>query len=156
MKKILLTLVLFSLFFINLNAQEVISTSGDYFENSSGSLSWTVGESMTETYSNGTNILTQGFQQSEITAVSVFELENTGITVNIAPNPTTDFINLYVNDFKDINYQLYDFSGKMLKQANVYSGETKISFAELSYAAYFLKIMKGTQILKTFKIIKQK
>lgn len=42
---------------------EVISSSGDYFEGSNGSLSWTLGEIATETFSNGNNILTQGFQQ---------------------------------------------------------------------------------------------
>ena len=42
---------------------EVVSSAGDYYEGSNGSLSWTLGEIATETYSNGTNILTQGFQQ---------------------------------------------------------------------------------------------
>ena len=110
---------------------------------------------MIETYSNGTNTLTQGFQQSRLTPSTIFELEDTGISVNIAPNPTTDFIHLYIDDFKGINYQLYDFNGKIIKQADVNSVETMISFSNLSYAAYFLKIMKGTKIIKTFQVIKQ-
>ena len=126
MKKINLILSLIVVFCLNLNSQEIsqeiISTSGNYYEDASGiSLSWTIGESMTETYVNGTNILTQGFQQSRLTVVSVFELEDIGITVNIAPNPTTDFINLYINDIKNINYQLFDFNGKLIKQGNVSS-----------------------------------
>jgi len=42
---------------------EVIASSGDYYENANASLSWTLGEIATETYSGGSNILTQGFQQ---------------------------------------------------------------------------------------------
>lgn len=155
MKKIYLIFGILSVFLLNVNAQEIISTSGDYFENTNASISWTVGESMIETYSNGTNVLTQGFQQTRLTSSSIFELEDTGISVNIAPNPTTDFIHLYIDNFKDINYQLYDFNGKLIRQADVNSIETMISFSNLSYAAYFLKIMKGTKIIKTFQIIKQ-
>jgi hypothetical protein len=42
---------------------EVIASSGDYYENANASLSWTLGEIATETYSAGGSILTQGFQQ---------------------------------------------------------------------------------------------
>ncbi|RLD52070.1 MAG: hypothetical protein DRJ05_17775, partial [Bacteroidetes bacterium] len=42
---------------------EVIASSGDYYENANASLSWTLGEIATETYSAGGTILTQGFQQ---------------------------------------------------------------------------------------------
>lgn len=42
---------------------QVISPSGDYFEGSNASLSWTLGELATETYTSGDVILTQGFQQ---------------------------------------------------------------------------------------------
>ncbi|MCF6184792.1 MAG: T9SS type A sorting domain-containing protein [Bacteroidales bacterium] len=155
MKNFYLFIGFVSVCFFNINAQEIISTSGDYFENTNGSVSWTVGESMIETYTNGADILTQGFQQGRLTAVSVFELEDIDISVKIAPNPTMDFINLYTDNFKDLTYQLYDFNGKIIKQADIISYETKISFSKLSYAAYFLKIMKGAQIIKTFQIIKQ-
>lgn len=42
---------------------EVVSSAGDYYENGNVSLSWTLGEIATETYTNGNVILTQGFQQ---------------------------------------------------------------------------------------------
>jgi len=44
-------------------SQNVIATSGDYFENANASVSLTMGELVTETFSNGSIILTQGFQQ---------------------------------------------------------------------------------------------
>ena len=140
---------------LHINAQEIITSSGDYYESSNASLSWTIGESMTETYTSGITILTQGFQQSRLTASSVFELDNLNISIKIAPNPTPDIITLYIDNYKDINYQLFDFNGKLLKQSNVLSQETEINFSQLAYAAYFLKIMKGKQMIKSYQVIKQ-
>jgi hypothetical protein len=41
----------------------VVASSGGYFEGTGASLSWTLGEIATETFSSGNLILTQGFQQ---------------------------------------------------------------------------------------------
>ncbi|MCF8403897.1 MAG: hypothetical protein K9H58_08130 [Bacteroidales bacterium] len=46
--------------------RNVIASSGDYFEGANISLSWTLGEIATETYTVADNILTQGFQQPGI------------------------------------------------------------------------------------------
>lgn len=43
--------------------REVVASSGDYFAGPNSSISWTVGEIATETFTNGNFILTQGFQQ---------------------------------------------------------------------------------------------
>jgi len=47
--------------------RDVVASSGDYYEGANISLSWTLGEIAIETYDNGSNILTQGFQQPGIT-----------------------------------------------------------------------------------------
>jgi len=44
-------------------AQQVVSTTGGYYEGENLSLSWTVGESVIETFTTSEVILTQGFQQ---------------------------------------------------------------------------------------------
>ncbi|MCD4683421.1 MAG: hypothetical protein K8R86_09085, partial [Bacteroidales bacterium] len=54
---------------------EVVSSAGDYFEGTNASLSWTLGEIATETYSNGTNILTQGFQQPITVTIAGIDLD---------------------------------------------------------------------------------
>jgi len=48
----------------------VLASSGNYYENASVSLSWTLGEIATETYSSGNIILTQGFQQPTTVTLS--------------------------------------------------------------------------------------
>ncbi|MBN2173918.1 MAG: hypothetical protein JW731_07295 [Bacteroidales bacterium] len=47
--------------------RQVIASSGDYFEGANISLSWTLGEIATETFTGGNLILTQGFQQPGVT-----------------------------------------------------------------------------------------
>ncbi|MEZ5082109.1 MAG: hypothetical protein R2750_01450 [Bacteroidales bacterium] len=65
--KTLKLLSFFAIFPVLIYAQsvspEVISSAGDYYEGTNVSLSWTLGEIATETYTNGNVILTQGFQQ---------------------------------------------------------------------------------------------
>jgi len=73
---ILLVTVLFP-FFISAQtvSPEVISSSGDYFEGANGSLSWTLGEIATETFSSGNIILTQGFQQPITVTLAGIDLD---------------------------------------------------------------------------------
>ncbi|MBE0637429.1 MAG: hypothetical protein IH598_02810 [Bacteroidales bacterium] len=65
MKKlsILITVLGFVMIANQVNAQQVIATSGGYYENDNISLSWTVGEPVIEIFTGGDVILTQGFQQ---------------------------------------------------------------------------------------------
>jgi len=62
---------------------EVIATSGDFYENSSGSLSWTLGEVFIETLSETNFILTQGFQQSKLTLTAINDLQTSGIELSV-------------------------------------------------------------------------
>jgi len=74
MKRI--TTVLLAIFvttIINTQAQEIISTNGSYDEFSGGSISWTMGEPIIETLSNGSNYLTQGFQQTDLNVITMIE-----------------------------------------------------------------------------------
>jgi hypothetical protein len=65
MKRIVSVLLILAFVFdsINTNAQQVIASAGGYYEGDNISLSWTLGEPVTETFSGGGVILTQGFQQ---------------------------------------------------------------------------------------------
>jgi len=51
-------------FSLNTFAQQIIATSGGYFEGENISMSWTLGEPVIETFAGDDIILTQGFQQT--------------------------------------------------------------------------------------------
>ncbi len=78
MKK-LITILTVMVISIALTAQsvspEVVASAGDYYENGNVSLSWTLGEISTETYSNGGVILTQGFQQPVSVTIHGIDLD---------------------------------------------------------------------------------
>jgi hypothetical protein len=76
LKVILLSLIIPLISFAQSVGPEVIASAGDYYEGANVSLSWTLGELATETYSNGNIILTQGFQQ-------VFSVNITGINLDL-------------------------------------------------------------------------
>jgi len=59
----LLAVLLLSLGYNQIYAQELISSAGGYYEGNNLSLSWSLGEPVTETFTGGGVILTQGFQQ---------------------------------------------------------------------------------------------
>jgi hypothetical protein len=54
----------------------VIASAGNYYEGTTASVSWTLGEIATETYTSGNVILTQGFQQP-------ISISITGINVDV-------------------------------------------------------------------------
>ena len=104
---------------------EVIASAGEHFDNGTVQLSWTLGEVMVDTYDNGTNILTQGFHQTELTVTSI-ERELVDVEMNVYPNPTSEYLNIDLgrND-KDINLQLYDMSGKLIHKDVINAYDTK-------------------------------
>lgn len=104
---------------------EVVASAGDHFDNGTTQLSWTLGEVVIDTYDNGTNILTQGFHQTQLTVTSVEEtLAN--VRLNMYPNPTSELLNVELgNNESDINLQLFDMSGKLVHQAKIEAYQTK-------------------------------
>ncbi|MCX6226513.1 MAG: hypothetical protein NTV01_17485 [Bacteroidia bacterium] len=62
-----------------LMAQEVISSGGTCVKVSGISLSWTVGEPVTETLSSGSLTLTQGFHQTRLSASTIDEIVTPGL-----------------------------------------------------------------------------
>jgi len=74
-------------------SQEVVSSDGNFIVGSGGSLSWTLGEMISETFENQSLYLTQGFQQPDLGSLgsSSLLLNN---DISIYPNPFTTFINL--------------------------------------------------------------
>jgi hypothetical protein len=65
MKNIINFLVSMAFFVFSLNAyaQQVIASAGGYYEGDNISISWTLGETVVETFQGADIILTQGFQQ---------------------------------------------------------------------------------------------
>jgi hypothetical protein len=109
------------------------------------------------TYTVTNIILTQGFQQSKLTATAIKEVPENLIEINAYPNPTADLVALKITtgSGQDVKYQLYDLYGKLLAEQKLVNSEAKISFNNLASGTYLLKIFNKDQELKVFKIIKK-
>lgn len=146
---------------INLLAQEVVSTDGSFSTNSQGSLSWTLGEVITETFSTTNNFLTQGFQQKLEGFLSVPE-QTQSDNLSLFPNPFISEITIN-SCYQEAIFQIkiFDCQNKL-----VYSNDFIISVPceqlslDLSFlpaGMYFLKFTSlETDKFFTERIIKLK
>ena len=134
----------------------VIGTDGGYAGNNQFSLSYTIGEVVTDFGRDTTNNvdLTQGFQQSRLSIVSV-EDHDLDIDISIYPNPAVDQLNVRISDIDKANsYSMYDMSGKLIRQEAIRTKEFKISFSSLSTGNYMLVFTDRDRRLKTIKVQK--
>ncbi|MBA4240881.1 MAG: hypothetical protein C0448_09140 [Sphingobacteriaceae bacterium] len=153
MKKKLLPIGVF-LLAASVNAQEVISSQGNSYSNATHTIDYTIGEPVTATVSNGVNDLTQGFHQTNLTITSVEDLD-ANISVNLFPNPTSEFVNLTVDKYEDLTLRLFDATGKLIKELSLKQSLTSVKVSEYADGTYLLTLThKEDKKIKTFKIIK--
>jgi hypothetical protein len=141
------------LFTINLFSQDVISSQGDSYTDSSASIDFTIGEVVTSTVSNGEKTLTQGFHQTNWSFVSI-ENHVPNYEAIIFPNPTDNFLNIKAISFKNVNYSLFDEMGKLVLNGTLYSEKTSLDVSKLHTGLYSLVLNNSENKLKTFNIIK--
>lgn len=136
---------------------DLITASGDFYKTSTGSLSWTIGEPITETFSGSNSILTQGVQQSKwVVNPSGVEDEELG-RYKIYPNPVRD--NLYVELLTDqvFNVSLYDINGRLLLTREGFNTTGKVSLSGMKESLLILRVyILNTKKTINFKIVKTK
>ena len=148
------TLFLFSLLStIAVSAQEVVSTQGDSYSNTSANINFTIGEVVINTGTNGTNELTQGFHQTNWNFVGM-EDYSPGFEASVFPNPTSEVLNIRTSSFENVRYTLYNAQGKLLIQDILSAEQTPIQVGQLAPGSYSIILNNQTQNLKTFKLIK--
>lgn len=137
-------------------SQEIVSSSGEHYTGTNVQLSWTIGEPMIDTYSTGPNQLTQGFHQTNLSAVGIEDLDES-IIVNVYPNPTTQQLTIETNQLKgQYSINIYDVTGKLIYSKPIDSSANHIiDFSEHSNGSYHLHIInQDNNLIKTHQIIK--
>lgn len=145
-------------------SRSVIASAGDFYSNGSISVSWTLGEIATETYTAGNLVLTQGFQQPDTIKgpgnfIQGFPSDN--FSVKVYPNPASDYLNIVIKGNDDMNLQiaLFDAIGRNLLIDKINAGEPEKTLDVSLYrpGIYFLKIatVDGRSI-RTFQVTKVK
>lgn len=134
-------------------SQEVVSTQGDYYSNANGSVSYTIGEVVIATGTDGTNDLTQGFQQTNWNFVNVEDYDSE-YAVSIYPNPTQDQLNISSSEYEQVQYSLIDKSGRIVRTGRMISGLTTIDVNGLAPGNYSLLLIKNDRKLKNYNLVK--
>ncbi len=151
--------IIFCFLFCNIQifAQTIISTSGNDFRNNNLQISWTLGEPVIETFSNGNTQLTQGFHQTSLVVTAIDEIPELNASISVYPNPVADFLNLEIKNAAGMKicFTLYSMDGKVISTKQMDSDVAEIPMFGFAPSTYFLRVSNKTQNLKTFKIVKK-
>jgi hypothetical protein len=156
MKKIMILFGIIILSNYGTKAQQLVSTAGNYFENEQVSISWSLGETVIETYTAGELTLTQGFQQPALSVSTLVENPDNDFQLIAFPNPTRGHVTIST-DFlhaENLNYLIYDLQGRILSNKTLDGPHTGIAFDDFHPGTYFIRISNKEIVLKVFKIIK--
>jgi hypothetical protein len=157
-KKNMLRAVFLLLGLGGLHAQESLIPAGGETTGTGGSASYSLGQIVYSTHTGNDKSVTQGVQQPyEIYNISDNDEndETISITYSAYPNPTTDILNLQVqNTSEALSYQLYDSHGKVVASNTIATTTTAINTSNLPNATYFMEILMGDREVTKFKIIK--
>ncbi len=162
MKKTFTTLTLsIGAFFVNSQTvtPTVLSNNGGYAAAAQGSIAWTIGEPVSETYTTSTKKTTMGFHQPELGVANLIKEQSDNAQVLVFPNPVKDVLNISFKDLESATYsiEVIDNLGKLLYKSNVNITEnTKtihLNMTEYAAGNYFLHI-SSAQLNKTIKINK--
>lgn len=154
-KKTITNLTILLLGLGGLHAQENTVATGGEIKTTGGIINYSIGQVFYTNAIGSNGGIEQGVNQP-YTISSILGIDEKSILLELSvyPNPTTDFLNLKLKDFENVDFQLIDFLGKSIITKKVTEQNTLISMVALSKATYFLSIVKNNQIVKTFKIIK--
>jgi hypothetical protein len=137
-------------------SQEIISSSGGFGEGTNSSVSFTIGDIVTETSTDGS--LTQGFQQPNISVTEIVEAPFKEISVSVFPNPSIDFVKVkLINSETEMIVELLDSKGAMIEIQLIPKDQalTQFYLGNLPAGTYYLKtISKNKKYYKSFKIEK--
>jgi len=128
-----------------------------------GSIAWTIGEPISETYTTSVYATTMGFHQTEVTITKLIEQQGTSMDVLFYPNPVYNELNLNLNGLIDDEYQvlIFDGIGKLVFQTNLIVDKLNtrietIKMDEFANGNYFISIQNSNlSFSKTIKINKQ-
>jgi hypothetical protein len=141
----------------------VLAPAGDYKSLSGYSLSWTMGEVMTETFASGDLKLTQGFQQPRLSVSSGLQDEHLNWTINAYPNPVSHKLSISFQGLQGnpvVHIALLDIMGRMVIMNELKNlpefYHYSLDLENLDRGIYILRVYTlDYQMQKLFKIEKQ-
>ncbi len=164
MKQCYLTLLLIAGLALFTKAQsllpEVIASAGDVFTGKSGSVSWTLGETIIETVSSETSLLTQGFHQSYLQILKVDTPEDPLVDVQVYPNPVNERLTIEITTAEknpQLKLELFDFVGQRVHDQVIETQtyQEQLDVSRFSSSLFILRVINlKSHHTESFKIHK--
>ncbi|MGK7396094.1 MAG: T9SS type A sorting domain-containing protein [Candidatus Cyclobacteriaceae bacterium M3_2C_046] len=144
----ILILIFLLLSYRPLKAQELIAPAGAFAEKNTGSISWTIGEILTETFGNENRVLNHGFQQGDLSVTTLLNALN--FQLKTYPNPVSNVL-IIATDKPFFHFRLWDMEGQLVREGMLEGKDKQIKLSDLPAGQYILQ----TDKLNTHKIIKK-
>lgn len=141
-------------------AQHSVNASGGDASGSGGTIAYSIGQVFYTTNRSNAGIVSQGVQHAY--EIYSFGSKDPQIDVSLKafPNPTTGILTLEVkgmgpSKLPNLNYQVYDIQGRILRRGGIEEQRTQIDFSSFSSATYFIYVTnQNNRKIRSFKIIK--
>lgn len=158
MKPLILLSTLFCLsIFSQSISKQIISASGESFNNANANISFTIGETIVGlmTSQNGILQLGSGFHpafQMELLSIDEDLLND---QIQIFPNPTNELLNISSYNLGLLSVKVTNLNGKIIYSGSILNNST-VDFSSFSKGVYLLIIEENNTNNKstTYKIIK--
>lgn len=158
--KLIISLSIFLLFTDQeyLTAQQVIGSGGSTHVTTGGSISSTLGLVGYVTHASSGGSISAGIQHPyEIYSLGIEEeLSSFSMRYLVYPNPTRECLTLRREQpvSGKIRCRITDKQGRLIRDFMIRNDETLISLGREPSGLYFLYLLRGNELVQTFKIIK--
>lgn len=137
---------------------DVIGSSGEVSQVGATSISWTIGEPLTETITGGGNQITQGFHQPSYLLVALDNPLTDHLKIDVFPNPATErvFLEFERGENSPLQIDLVSINGQIIakKRSLELSDKLEFDLSGLSIGTYFLHIKSESGQFDAYKIQK--
>ena len=139
-----------------------ITSSGASMSQNGGKISFSVGEIVVKTMTDGTNSIGQGIINTTTTNIvtAIKETDISKIRVNIYPNPANDLVFIDINDSKIpiIQLTVFDINGRQIisEQFSAINNHIGLNTNSWQKGNYFVTLSDlSGKLLGSYKIAKQ-
>ena len=132
------------------NEFSLVSTAGDFFQTENFTLSWSLGEVISETYSGTNFILIQGFQQPDQLPNAIVDSKGTmSWSVHIYPNPCRHFVYVEMKgdetqSWLPDQYEIYDIQGKRMVTGLITEPLLMLDMSSFKNSVYGIRVFSST------------
>ncbi|WP_299891911.1 T9SS type A sorting domain-containing protein [uncultured Lacinutrix sp.] len=136
-------------------SQSNILSSGNDIVEPTGKVNYSVGLlNFKEATGSGGTSSTGSQLAFEVSTLSTKDIDNI-VSIEVFPNPTSDFIYINLKQNESLKYSLVNISGKELKKGEISKLKTKIDLSKFNTSIYILSMYRDNKLFKSYKILKK-